>query len=65
MKHMQEVLDEELSGESEHQKHSMHRHRPGRVLHPTHRTSCAGSSTALMLCSNGTLDTNAYLTQLH
>lgn len=25
MKHMQEVLDEELSGESEHQKHSMHR----------------------------------------
>lgn len=39
MKHMQEVLDEELSGESEHQKHSMHRHRAGRVVHPTHDTA--------------------------
>ncbi|XP_076745672.1 serine/threonine-protein kinase Nek11 [Maylandia zebra] len=39
MKHMQEVLDEELSGESEHQKHSMHRHRAGRVVRPTRDTA--------------------------
>lgn len=39
MKHMQEVLDEELSGEAEHQKHSMHRHRARRVVRPTRDTA--------------------------